>query len=84
MTASIWRSVTVGIGVQAIYRWGLRVPSGNWGSGSLAFTMPGGSCSAASYIALGRPPLSVHAIVPAAFRLQVSTVTQEISLEFPP
>jgi hypothetical protein len=36
------------------------------------------------YIALGRPPLSAHAIVPSGFHLQVRAVAQETFLEFPP
>jgi hypothetical protein len=32
-----------GIGLQAIYRWANRTPSGNWTSGSLAFIMSRGS-----------------------------------------
>jgi len=52
-------------------------PSGDWTSGSVAFTVAHRSCGAVAYNVFGHSPLSQHALVPAAFRLQVSWVTRE-------
>lgn len=62
--------------LDVLSRWVWQAPSGIWTSSSIAFTMARRSCKAALYNVFERPLLSLHAIVPVSFRLQVSTVTQ--------
>jgi hypothetical protein len=76
------RAIMGGIGLQAIYRWERRAPSGHWDSSSLAFTMPSGSCGAPTLHRFrASPTFRTGYASPSAFRLRVSAVTHEASLE---